>query len=120
MGISDYHIRKIKDVSESTIYCPQCGKKNLYLETETGDFEDFDISYCPRCKIFFEYDDGYFTAEDTEGLDKLKVKRREYGLLIAGFKKPIYFDSVRDRSRFIRKINRASLTYTTFSKEMKP
>lgn len=74
MGISDYHIRKIKRVSEGRIYCPDCGKQTLHVETETGDYEDFDLCYCPKCEIFFEHDDGYFTEKDTEGLEKLKVK----------------------------------------------
>lgn len=77
MGVSDYHIRKIKKVSESRIICPECGKKTLYINTETGDYEDFDLSYCSECKIFFEYDDGYFTENDTEGLEKLQIQIKQ-------------------------------------------
>lgn len=124
MGISDYHIRKIKKVSEGRSYCPDCGKHVLYVSTETtaaGDYKDFDLNlnYCPKCKIFFEHNDSYFIHTDTEGIEKLNIEIRKYGLIIRGFREPLYFDSINERNSFIRKLE-GSLTYSTFSKKVKP
>jgi len=71
MGISDYRIRKIKSVRAGDAYCPNCGKKTFRVSTDTGDYGDVDLSYCPHDKIFFECDDGYFMDGSTEGSEKI-------------------------------------------------
>ncbi len=49
----------------------------------------------------------------------LGVEIRKYGLIIRGFREPLYFDSINERNSFIRKFE-GSLTYSTFSKKVKP
>jgi len=72
MGISDHHIHEIKSVSKCSEFCPTCGKKVLFIEGEIGGFDDGSVHYCPDCDIYFDFDDGYFTDDETTGTEKLE------------------------------------------------
>ena len=75
MGMSDYHIYKIKKVVESDVYCPNCGNKVLFIEeAEIGSWSDSSVHYCPKCEIYFDFDSGYYTDEKTEGIEKIDAE----------------------------------------------
>lgn len=79
MGMSDYHIFEIKIVKESNEFCPNCGKKTIFIVGDIGGGEG-SVNYCPECETYFTIDEGYFTDDVTKGMEKLReVIKNEWG-----------------------------------------